>query len=68
MKCETVAGPARDEREGGRGVQQSLGDFVHGAVAADGDNRRAARHRRVAGEARGVAGSFGGHDRGVKGA
>jgi hypothetical protein len=68
MQRETVAGPARDEREGGWRVQQSLGDLVHGAVAPDGDNRRAARRRRVAGEARGVAGSVGGHDRRVKGA
>ena len=68
MKCETVTGPARDEREGGRGVQQCLGDFVHGTVAADGDDDRTAGYRRVTGEARGVAGSVGGHDRRVKGA
>src|SRR5690349_13037635 len=37
MPAKTVARPAGNEPEARRGVDQGAGDFVHGAVAADGD-------------------------------
>ena len=67
MKCQAVAGATGDEREGGRSVEEGLGNFVHRAVAADGDDGRAAGSRGVAGELGGMAGSIGDRDGGVEG-
>ena len=66
MQREAVARAAGDEREGGRSVEEGLGDFVHRAVAANGDDGRAAGQRGVAGEVRGMAGTIGGRDNGVE--
>ncbi len=55
MAREAVAGAARDEGERGGRVDEGAGDFVHRAIASDGDDDIAAARDGVAGEFGGVA-------------
>ena len=59
VKGEAVARAAGNERECGRRVDERLGDLVHGAVAADGDDALATGLHAVTGEDGGVTGAFG---------
>ena len=66
MQGEAIAGTAGHQREGGRRVDQRLGDLVHRAIAADGDDMRAASRDRLAAELRGMPRTLGHGDLGVE--
>ena len=68
VPAETVTRAAGDKTETGRRVHQGAGDFVHGAVAADGDDQSATVGHRLPGQLGGVARPLGAHEGSVQSA